>query len=40
MDLIITFPEWLVWCATGAAGALALVAIAGVLETALELEAS
>ena len=38
MDLLAAFPEWLVWCAAGAAGALALAALAGVIEAAIDLE--
>lgn len=40
MELLAAVPEWLVWCAAGAAGAVALAALANVLEAALDLEAS
>ena len=33
-------PEWLVWCAAGAAGAVALAALAGILDAAFDLDAS
>ena len=39
MDLLAGLPEWLVWCAAGAAGMFALAALAGILEAALELDA-
>jgi hypothetical protein len=39
MELLTGMPEWLVWCATGAVGALALAALANILDAALELEA-
>lgn len=39
MDLIAGFPEWLVWCAAGLAGAFALAALAGMLEAAFDLDA-
>jgi hypothetical protein len=39
MDLLAAIPEWLVWCAAGGAGALALAALAGVIEAAIDLEA-
>lgn len=39
MDLFAGLPEWLVWCAAGAAGIFALAAVAGILEAALELDA-
>lgn len=39
MDLLNALPEWLVWCAAGAAGALALKALARTIEAALDLEA-
>jgi len=40
MDLFAGIPEWLVWCAVGMAGAIALAAIANVLEATFELDAS
>jgi hypothetical protein len=39
MDLFAAVPDWLVWCAAGGAGALALAAIVNLIETALDLEA-
>jgi hypothetical protein len=38
MDLIAALPEWLVWAAAGAIGALALTAVARALLTCLDLE--
>jgi len=40
MDLFAAMPEWLVWCAAGLAGAIALAALANMLVAALELDAS
>jgi hypothetical protein len=40
MDLFAAMPEWLVWCAAGLAGAIALAAIANILEATFELDAS
>ena len=40
MDLFAGMPEWLVWCAAGIAGAIALAAFANMLEAALDLDAS
>jgi hypothetical protein len=40
MELLAAMPEWLVWCAAGAAGAFALKAVVNVIEAALDLEAS
>jgi hypothetical protein len=40
MDFFTGMPEWLVWCAAGLAGAIALAALANMLEAALELDAS
>lgn len=37
MELLAAMPDWLVWCAAGAAGLLALAALAGMLDAALEL---
>ena len=39
MELFAGVPDWLVWCAAGGAGAIALAHIAVILEAALELEA-
>jgi len=39
MELIAAIPEWLVWCAAGAAGAIALATLASMLDAALELDA-
>ena len=39
MELFAGMPEWLVWCAAGAAGAIALANLAIILEAALELDA-
>ena len=39
MELFGGIPEWLVWCAAGGAGAIALATLANVLEVALELDA-
>ncbi|HWI82931.1 hypothetical protein [Ramlibacter sp.] len=39
MDLFVGLPEWLVWCAAGVAGAVALAALASMLEAALDLDA-
>ncbi len=40
MEMLAALSEWLVWCAAGAAGALALATVARVLDRALDLEAS
>lgn len=40
MDYLAGLPEWLVWCAAGIAGAIALAALANMLEAALELDAN
>ena len=40
MDLLAVMPEWLVWGAAGIAGAIALAALASMLEAALDLDAS
>jgi hypothetical protein len=40
MDFLAGMPEWLVWCAAGSAGAIALAALASMLEAALELDAN
>jgi hypothetical protein len=39
MELFAGVPDWLVWCAAGGAGAIALANIAVILEAALELDA-
>jgi hypothetical protein len=36
MDLFAGMPEWLVWCAAGTAGAIALAALANMLDAALD----
>lgn len=38
MDLFAAVPEWLVWCAAGAAGAFALAVVANTIEAALDLD--
>lgn len=40
MDLSAVMPEWLVWCAAGVAGAIALSTLASMLDAALDLDAS
>jgi hypothetical protein len=40
MEMLAGMPEWLVWCAVGAAGATALATLASILDVALELDAS
>ena len=40
MEMLAGMPEWLVWCAAGAAGAFALKVVVNVIEAALDLEAS
>lgn len=39
MELLAGIPEWLVWCAAGAAGFVALRVIVNLIESALDLEA-
>jgi len=39
MELLAPLPEWLVWCAAGAAGAVALRVLVNMLEAAFDLEA-
>jgi hypothetical protein len=39
MELLAAVPDWLVWCAAGGAGALALTSFARILAAALDLEA-
>lgn len=36
MDMFAGLPEWLVWCAAGIAGAVALAALANMLDAALD----
>ncbi len=40
MELLAGVPDWLVWCAAGAAGAFALAVVVNTIEAALDLEAS
>ncbi len=40
MDLFAAMPDWLAWCLVGGAGALALAAVARMLDSALDLEVS
>lgn len=40
MEMLAALPEWLVWCAAGGAGALALAALARMLAAAIDLETS
>jgi hypothetical protein len=40
MDFLAGTPGWLVWCAAGCAGGIALAALANMLEAALELDAN
>jgi hypothetical protein len=40
MDLFAALPDWLAWCAAGAAGLFALTTVAGVLDAALDLDAA
>jgi hypothetical protein len=37
---LLGFPEWLVWCTAGLAGAFALTALAGILEATFDLDAN
>jgi len=39
MDLLAGLPEWLVWCAAGGAGALAMATVARILQAAFDLDA-
>lgn len=39
MEWFAAIPEWWVWCAAGAAGAIALATLASILEAAFELDA-
>ena len=39
MELLAGMPEWLVWCAAGGAGVIALATLANILDAALELDA-
>lgn len=38
MDLALLLPDWLIWLAAGAAGAVALATLTGVLEAAFDLD--
>jgi hypothetical protein len=38
MEMIAAVPEWLVWCAASAAGALALTLVCNTIEAALDLD--
>jgi hypothetical protein len=40
MELIAGMPEWLVWCAVGGAGVVALAALANILDATFEMDAS
>jgi len=40
MDWIAQMPEWLVWCAAGIPGAVALATLASMLEAAFDLDAN
>ena len=40
MDWLAAVPDWLVWCAAGGAGALALATVARVLTAAIDFELS
>lgn len=40
MELLARVPEWLVWCAAGVAGLVALAVIVNTIETVLDLETS
>lgn len=37
MDFMVGWPEWLIWCAVGAAASLAVAAVVYVIEAALEM---
>lgn len=39
MELLAGMPEWLVWCAAGVAGAIALANLAVILQAAFDLDA-
>ena len=39
MEMLAGMPDWLVWCAAGGAGVLALATLANILDAALELDA-
>ena len=39
MELLAALPDWMVWCAAGGAGALALRVLANMLDAAFDLEA-
>lgn len=38
MDLLAALPDWLVWCAAGGAGVLALATVARIIQAALDLD--
>jgi hypothetical protein len=40
MELFAGMPEWLVWCAAGAAGAIALATLASILDATFDLDAN
>lgn len=40
MEWIAKMPEWLVWCAAGIAGAIALATLANTLQAAFDLDAN
>lgn len=40
MHWIAQMPDWLDWCAAGIAGAIALIAVASMLEAAFDLDAN
>jgi hypothetical protein len=40
MELLARMPDWLAWCAAGAAALIALGTLANILEAALDLDAS
>jgi hypothetical protein len=39
MEWLAAIPDWLVWCAAGSAGAVALASLASILGAALDLDA-
>mgnify|MGYP001627457761 CR=1 FL=1 len=38
MELLAAWPEWLVWCAAGAGGAIAIAVIVSIIDATLDLE--
>jgi hypothetical protein len=38
MELLAAWPEWLVWCAAGAGGALAVAVVVSIIDATLDLE--